>query len=264
MPPELSRRLSAFLHCWLVLSVIGLLAAMIPALGAGAQTPVTSPVVTPTDGTADLDITDATIRHLVDLGLLVFDIQVAGTAGNTIPEARGQFDGAPVLAYVFPTSLSPTATGFSSDDGILTLVVTSHPDFDDTPLWDENGDGDYDNDGVVCHTHWVVLVEDDRAPGGLAVKETGEVEVATVLPPTSPGMPIYLGSPGFHVQLQGDTLRVMVPTPRAGGETDFSYDAITARLEVNTSDATRPALGVYHAYTILSGNLNLPFDVETE
>jgi hypothetical protein len=30
---------------------------------------------------------------------------------------------------------------------------TSHPDFDDTPLSDENGDGDPANDGDVWHGH---------------------------------------------------------------------------------------------------------------
>ncbi len=239
-----------------------LVATVTMAIPAAAQTPSASPVVTPTEATADLDIADAAVLHDADLDLLVFEMQVAGEAGGTIPDARGQMDGAPVLAYVFPTSLAPAAAGFTSPDGILALVITSHPDFDDTPLWDESADGVYDNDGVVYHTHWVVLVEDDRAPAGLAVKETGDTEIATVLPPTSPGMPLYLDSPGYHVQLQGDTLRVIVPAPAVDGETSFAYDAVTAYLEVNTSDTTRPTLGVYHVYSILSGDLSLPFEVQ--
>src|SRR5699024_5127602 len=116
-----------------VVAILGLLAMTLGATSVAAQTPEASPAVTPTEGTDDLDITDAAVRHDADLDHLIFEIQVSGTAGNTIPEARGQFDGAPVLAYVFPTSLPPEAVGFTSDDGILALVVTSHPDFDDTP-----------------------------------------------------------------------------------------------------------------------------------
>ncbi|MFW6089135.1 MAG: hypothetical protein ACODAB_05245, partial [Gemmatimonadota bacterium] len=77
-----------------------LLLPAIPAV-AGAQD------VTPTAASADLDVTDARVRYLDDLRLLVFEQQVAGTAGATTPRARGAMDGAPVLGYVFPTSLDP-------------------------------------------------------------------------------------------------------------------------------------------------------------
>lgn len=126
--------------------------------------------VQPTAQTPDLAIEEARVQHRADLNLLVFEQILAGTAGQTTPEATGQFDGAPVLAYVFPTTLSPTAVGFGDVEGTLALVATSHPDFDDTPLWDENGDANTDNDGVVYHSHWVVLQSDDRVPGGLAVR----------------------------------------------------------------------------------------------
>lgn len=33
------------------------------------------------------------------------------------------------------------------------------------PPRDENADGAFDDDGTTCHTHWVVLVENDRVPG---------------------------------------------------------------------------------------------------
>ena len=52
-----------------------------------------------------------------------------------------------------------------------TLAVTSHPDFDDTPLWDEDNDRDYANDGGIWHKHWVVLNKDARVKGGMAVKQ---------------------------------------------------------------------------------------------
>jgi hypothetical protein len=243
--------------------LLALLAALL-AVPVAAQTPVATPVVTPPEGTSDLDVTDARVRHIADLGLLVFEIDVAGQAGATVPEARGQMDGAPVLAYVFPTSLTPDAVGFAATDGVLALVVTVHPDFDDTPLWDENRDGAYDNDGVVYHTHWVVLVPDDRVPGGLAVKEIVDADPVAVLPPTGPGMPLYLDSPGFDVRLDQQTLRVLVPAARINADPDFTYDAATAYLEVNMSDPSRPTLGVYQVYSLLSGDLSLPYEIIEE
>ncbi len=59
----------------------------------------------------------------------------------------------------FPTSLQPKDVGFGAVEGIVALALTSHPDFDDTPLWDENNDQKFDNDGIVWHPHWVVLNE---------------------------------------------------------------------------------------------------------
>lgn len=75
------------------------------------------------------------------------------------------------MGYVFPTSLKPTDVGFSNTEGIVALALTSHPDFDDTPLWDENSDSNYANDGIIWHPHWVILTEDKRVEGGLAVKQ---------------------------------------------------------------------------------------------
>lgn len=232
-----------------------LLLPVAPAVGQAQD-------VTATAATDDLDITDAGVRYLDDLQLLVFEQEVAGTAGATTPEARGAMDGAPVLGYVFPTSLDPEDVGFAPGEGVVALAATSHPDFDDTPLWDENGDGTYDNDGVRFHTHWVVLVPDDRVGGGLTAKETQRIEQE--LPPTNPGMPMYLDSPGFSVVLDGDIVRVLVPLDRVGGRRDFSFDAVTAYMEVNTSDESRPLLGVYHVYEVLSGDLSLPYQVSEE
>jgi hypothetical protein len=235
---------------------------------AAAQTPAATPSAgvpaAPTAGTADLEITDAGVRHLQDLGLLVFELDVAGEAGATLPEAHGALDGAPVLGYVVPTNLAPEAVGFHRDEGIVALAVTVHPDFDDTPLWDESADGDYANDGELWHSHWVLVGQDERVPGGLAVLEVADADVAQVLPPTAPGLPLYLDSPGFPVQLDAAAVRVVVPAPRIAADPDFAFDAASAYLQVNTSDPARPMLGVYDVYGVLSGDLNLPFQVTPE
>lgn len=235
----------------LLLPVVVLLCS---PLAAASQTQVTA-----TPNSDDLDITEARVEYLHELGILVFQQDVAGSAGATVPVARGQMDGAPVLGYVFPTSLRPEDVGFAPGEGVVALAATSHPDFDDTPLWDEDGDGNYENDGVRFHTHWVVLTPDDRVAGGLSVKETERIEQD--LPPTNPGMPMYLDSPGFSVVFDGATLRVIVPLDRVSGRRDFTFDAVTAYMEVNTSDNERPLLGVYHVYEVLSGDLGMPYEV---
>lgn len=241
-------------------AAISLLILMIlvgtPGMACAQSPQANAPAASP-----DLDISTATVRHVSDLNILVFQQQVAGTAGATVPAAAGQLDGAPVLGYVFPTTLAPENVGFAAGEGIVALAATSHPDFDDTPLWDENGDRDYANDGIVFHSHWVVLVPDDRVAGGLAVKETRQIEQD--LPPTAPGMPMFLDSPGFSVTLKGNTLQLVIPIDRVGGRTDFAFDAVTAYMEVNQSDESRPMLGVYKVYDVLSGDLSLPYKVTT-
>ena len=135
------------------------------------------------------------------------------------------------------------------------------PDFDDTPLWDENVDQKFDNDGVVWHPHWVVLQEDKRVPGGLAVKQFDREDTAVKLPPTNPGMPMYMDSPGFQVVVKGSEIKVIVPAYRISHQINFSYDGVSAYMEVNASDQERPMLGVYNVYSVASGDLSLPYRV---
>lgn len=214
---------------------------------------------TPVSDSPDLEIRDASVSYFPDLELVVFELDVRGAAGATVPVPAGQMDGAPVLGYVFPTTLRPEQVGFAPGDGILALAATSHPDFDDTPLWDEDGNGDPTNtvEGRIFHSHWVVLVSDDRVPGGLSVKAVKD-NVDAELPATAPGMPIYLDSPGFSVVLQGNRLRIPVPAWRMRDLGTFNYDAVAAFMQVNSSDDSRPTLGVYKVYSVLSGDLSLP------
>ena len=218
----------------------------------------------------DFDITAASVEYIADLDVLVFEQRTAGTAGRTVPTPNGTLDGAPVLGYVFPTSLTPDAVGFGSTTGIVALAATAHPDFDDTPLWDENGDGNYGNDGVRWHTHWVVLVEDARVPGKLSVREFQKTD-AVVLPPTNPGMPMYMDSPGFPVITKDAAIRVVVPASRirfGSGEPAFTFDAVTCYMRVSApakghaGSAPLPMLGVHEVFDVLSGDLSLPYTVK--
>jgi hypothetical protein len=216
----------------------------------------------------NMQIKSVNVKHLPEIAATVWEITVKGSAGKTTPDPAGQLNGAPVLGYVFPTTLKPTDVGFSPTEGIVALALTSHPDFDDTPLWDENNDGDYANDGIVWHPHWVVLTEDKRVEGGLAVKQFDTKDTSVVLPPTNPGMPMYMDSPGFQVITNENSIKVVVPDYRMNNKTDFSYDGVAAFMEVNTGGegghggGDKPMLGVYKVYSVASGDLSLPYKVK--
>lgn len=215
-------------------------------------------------GNDNFKITKTLVTNHTDLDALVWEITVAGSAGATTPIPKGKMDGAPVLGYVFPTSLKSTDVGFSETEGIVALALTSHPDFDDTPLWDENADGIYSNDGIKWHPHWVVLVEDKRVEGGLAVKEFKKEDSSVTLPPTNPGMPMFMDSPGYGVKTDANTIKVIVPSYRVRNKTNFKYDGVAAYMQVNTENKNKPMLGVYKVYSVASGNLSLPYTVKNQ
>lgn len=206
-----------------------------------------------------LKIRSAKVEYMKDLDLMVFSMDLDGPAGKTVPKAVGKLDGAPVLAYVFPTSLKASDVGMGNAEGIVALAITSHPDFDDTPLWDEDGNGKYDDDKVIYHTHWALLTKDDRVPGGLAVREFKKEDKSVVLPPTNCGMPMYLDAAGHSVVERGNTIKALVPAFYLRNKTTFNFDAVTCYMQVNTSCMAKPMLGVYEVYSVASGDLSLPY-----
>lgn len=214
------------------------------------------------DETADVDAEfDIVFAQVVQIGSnLYFQLRVSGEAGAVIPEATGRVPGAEVLSYVWPTSLDSATVGFEPEQGILALAVTSHPDFDDTPLWDEDGDGDPANDGARWHSHWVVLVADEACgAGGLKVRDIPEGETPA-LPATWPELPILIDSPDYALELVRDEVVVTVPESALGGVESFSYDGVTAGLRVN-ADLHDPFLCVTGVSDIASGDLSLPGSV---
>ena len=202
------------------------------------------------------DITATSASYNVALDTFVMSMDVAGAAATNVPAPAGQVDGAPVVGYVFPTSIAPGEVGFQDTDGTLALAVTSHPDFDDTPNWDENFDADFENDGATYHVHWAVLADDPNSPAGLSVPSQTDM---SKLPPTAP-MPMYLDSPGYHAFATGGKLRVLVPGWHLGGVDAFSFDAVTARMRVDASGVA-PVLRVDEVIEVLSGDLSLPNSV---
>jgi hypothetical protein len=188
---------------------------------------------------------------------LIFQMVVNGDAGVTIPEATGEVAGSEVLSYVWPTSLDTSLVGFEPEQGILALAVTSHPDFDDTPLWDEDEDGDPTNDGANWHSHWVVLVADETCgPGGLKVRDIPEGETPTV-PETWPELPILIDSPNYELELFQSEVVVTVPHAELDTVEDFNFDGVTAGLQVN-ANLHNPFLCVMGVDDIVSGDLSLP------
>jgi len=184
--------------------------------------------------------------------LATFMMEVSGKAGSQKPKKVGKLQGSKVDAYVWPTKLDPSAAGFEKASGILALAITAHPDFDDTPLFDENGDGDPANDGADWHSHWVVLVEDKACGGGLKVRDVSPGQ--DVLPATAPGLPIALDSPGMSPVIKGATVRITVPMQ---GAENVNFDAVAAKLQVH-EQGKAPLLCVTGTYKVASGNLTLP------
>lgn len=189
--------------------------------------------------------------------IATFRMAVSGVAGEARPTATGALAGAEVFAYVWPTSLDAGNVGFDAGAGILALAATAHPDFDDTPLFDENGDGDRGNDGDVWHSHWVVLGPDDACGAG-ALKVVDIPEGATPrLPSTWPGLPLLIDSPGWQPVLSVETVEIALPFAEIGGVEAMSFDGVTAGLRVN-ANIHAPLLCVTAVFDVASGDLGLP------
>lgn len=196
-------------------------------------------------------------RISTDDKALVFHMQVSGKAGHTRPTKSGQLAGSRVFSYVWPTSLDPAEVGFEPQAGILAFAVTAHPDFDDTPLFDENGDGHLKNDGGVWHSHWVVLQPDEACgKGALKVVDIppgGQPR----LPKTWPGLPLLIDSPGWSPAFTRDSVNVRVPFDNVSALRALKFDGVTAALRVNAS-VHAPLLCVAQVFKVASGDLSLP------
>ncbi|MGV6848226.1 MAG: hypothetical protein ACWA5A_07600 [Marinibacterium sp.] len=231
-----------------------------PALASGDHAKHQDGAIqSPTNAQAqpEFDIVAAHVHHAGTT--VTFHMSLAGPAGAQTPDATGALAGAPVWSYVWPTTLDPATVGFEAGSGILAMAATSHPDFDDTPLYDENADGNRANDGKTWHSHWVVLAPAEACgPGALAVKDIPDgAEVA--LPATWPGLPLMIGSPGFTPVFDGEEITVEAAlAPGARGALEGAgYDGVTAALRVN-QQVHAPLLCVTDVFDVASGDLSLP------
>lgn len=204
---------------------------------------------------APFDIVHTRLR--TEGNLAIFHMAVSGQAGESRPAATGQLAGSQVFSYVWPTTLDSAAVGFESNAGILAFVVTAHPDFDDTPLFDENGNGNAGDDGNLWHSHWVVLARDDACgTGNLKVVDIPEGSKPK-LPKTWPGLPLLIDSPGWSPRMDAHSVEVRVPFDDIGAVQDAQFDGVTAALRVNAS-VHAPLLCVVDVFKVASGDLSLP------
>ena len=255
------------LHAALTLALASALLAL-PAAADDGHTHATPSAAAMADAVASPE--DAAIRAPFDIvaahvhrdsRTATFHMTLAGEAGSETPEAAGSLGGARVLSYVWPTSLDPSAVGFEGGTGILVLAATSHPDFDDTPLFDEDGDGDPGNDGARWHSHWVVLTPTEACgEGALGVRDIPEGE-SPAMPATWPGLPIFIDSPGFTPVFDGPEVIINVGFADAAALDGASYDGVTSALRVN-ANVHAPLLCVEDILDIASGDLSLPGRVE--
>ena len=192
---------------------------------------------------------------------VTFHMTTNGIAGAEQPDPTGALGGAPVFSYVWPTSLDPAVVGFEGGTGILALASTSHPDFDDTPLFDENSDGDPANDGRLWHSHWVVLTPTEGCgEGALGVRDIPE-GTSPAMPATWPGLPIFIDSPGYTPLFDGPEIRVTVPFVDPDVVAGAAYDGVTSALRVN-ANIHAPLLCVTDIFDIASGDLSLPGKID--
>lgn len=217
--------------------------------GGGIQTPAAKAV------RADFDIVHAKISTQGKVA--TFHMAVSGKAGKTLPTATGKLAGSSVFSYVWPTTIDPYEVGFEHGAGILAMAITAHPDFDDTPLYDENADGKLDNDGDLWHSHWVVL----KPTPACGKDALGVVDIPDGakprLPKTWPGLPILIDSPGWDPTFSGETVEVRVPFDDSAVVNAAGFDGVTAGLRVNAS-VHAPLLCVADVFKVASGNLSLP------
>ncbi len=240
----------------LSLMLLAGLTSQAPAGGTHAKD-MHDAVTSPADAskTASFDILAAHVHR--NGRVVTFHMTTNGAAGADRPTPAGQLAGAPVHAYVWPTSLDPATVGFEGKSGILALAATSHPDFDDTPLFDEDGDGDPANDGKKWHSHWVVLApNEDCGPGALGVRDIPEGQTPA-LPATWPGLPLYIDSPGYTPLFDGPEISVSVAFADAEAIAGSSYDGVTSALRVN-ANVHAPLLCVTDVFDVASGDLSLP------
>jgi hypothetical protein len=192
-----------------------------------------------------------------DGNIATFHMVVSGKAGTSKPTKTGKLAGSHVFSYVWPTTMDPSVVGFETKSGILAFAVTSHPDFDDTPLFDEDGDGNTKNDGGIWHSHWVVLQPDEACgKGALKVVDIPEGSKPK-LPKTWPGLPLLIDSPGWSPQFKKSALEVRVPFDDIGVVNAAGFDGVTAALRVNAS-VHSPLLCVANVFKVASGDLSLP------
>jgi hypothetical protein len=228
----------------LIRTVLALL--IVPAMGLPASAhDVTAKAEAKINASFDVLTAKAEIKG----NLVTFSMITRGVAGAEKPKATGKFAGSSVYAYVWPTTVDPEAVGFEKGSGILAAAVTAHPDFNDEPL--------FANNGAEWHFHWVVLTKDSSCgPSALKVRDV-EPGTKPKLPKTWPGAAIFIDSPGYQPRFNTTTVNVTVPFESPEIAASVAFDGVTTALKVN-ANLHAPLLCVSDVFKIGSGDLSLP------
>ncbi len=222
------------------------------AEGVAAKNDNKGVIVTKSDKKVKADFDIVHTRITTEGNVATFEIEVSGKAGKSKPSKSGKFAGARVFSYVWPTSIDPVEVGFEAKSGILALAVTIHPDFNDEPL--------FEDDGSKWHTHWVVLANDEACgPKGMKVKDIPE-GTKPKLPKTWPGVPLFIDSPGYPPRFSSKTVKVKVPFDNIAAVESAKFDGVTSGLRVNES-VHAPLLCIENVFKVASGDLSLPGQV---
>ena len=225
---------------WMMLTTALAMASVVQAHGVDAR---------PGNAKPAFDIVKTDITVDTQKNWLIFSMTVSGKAGAVKPQKTGKFAGSRVFSYVWPSKIDPAEVGFDSGAGILALAVTSHPDFDDVPVFNIKG--------AEWHSHWVVLAPDEKCgKGALKVKDIPE-GTKPKLPKTWPGVPILIDSPGYPPSFSGGTVSIRVPFNDVSMLAGVAFDGVTAGLRINAS-AHQPLLCVVNVFDVASGDLSLP------
>jgi hypothetical protein len=227
-----------------------------PLLAYAGSTGHTGGIQAPSgDGEQAFDIVHTKIT--TEGNVATFHVSVKGQAGSSMPTAHGKLEGSDTYAYVWPTTIDPAVIGFESGSGILALAATSHPDFDDTPLYDESGDKDFTNDGGLWHSHWVVLSPNEVCgPGSLSVVDIPE-GTNPLLPKTWPGLPLLIDRPNRQPVFDEESLNIKVPFNDISKLELANFDGVTAGLMVS-KNLHAPLFCVVNVFDVASGDLSLP------
>ena len=192
---------------------------------------------------APFDILETSIVRSEDG--VIFGMRVRGEAGEDKPTPTGDLHGSTINAYAWLTTLDSADVGFPADQGITTLAITYHPDFDD-----EEGVETRDR----WHAHWLVLEKDETCDAGYKVNDMPLEGNEAILP-------VMMSNPALPVGVEGDRIEVVVPAANLPNIAGTNFDGATMRLEVAAAGA-EPALCATMLYDTASDDLSLPGEAE--
>ena len=114
----------------------------------------------------------------------------------------------------------------------------------------------YEGEPEDSHFLGPIVLQPGETGGALKVIDLPEGATPR-LPPTWPGLPLLIDSPGWQPILAAETVEVRVPFAEIGAVEAAGFDGVTAGLRVN-ANVHAPLLCVTDVFDVASGDLSLP------